>query len=321
MSKIIDNPTKGHEMTQAILTIDHLSKSYGTVQAVDDISFSVESGTLFSFLGINGAGKSTTINIICSILSKDAGTITVDGDDLDTKGALIKPKIGIVFQNTVLDQLLTVRDNLTVRASYYGLRGSAWRARLDELTSLLHLEELLKRPFGRLSGGQKRRVDIARGLINKPKLLILDEPTTGLDPQTRRLVWNIISDLRRQTGMTVFLTTHYMEEADQADRVVVIDGGHLVADDTPINLKNRYSGHSLLLYGVDQKLVLAQLDKLGIKAEATAEGVRIPMKDSDQCRKFLLDHPDLAHDFEFVKGNMDDVFLAVTGKRLEGGQL
>lgn len=306
-------------MADEILTIEHLSKSYGSLQAVSDISFAVERGSLFSFLGINGAGKSTTINIICSILSKDEGRVTVDGFDLDREAERIKPNIGIVFQNTVLDPLLTVRDNLTVRASYYGLRGAAWRERLGELSALLELDDLLKRPFGKLSGGQKRRVDIARGLINRPKLLILDEPTTGLDPQTRKRVWEIVTSLRRETGMTVFLTTHYMEEADQSDRVVVIDGGRIAADDTPVALKNRYSGNYLLLYGDAPEALASALCEQGFAGEVTGNCVRLPMADSGAARAFLLGYPELSRDFEFVKGDMDDVFLAVTGKRLKGG--
>lgn len=298
-----------------IIEIEGLCKSYGSVQAVKDVSFTVKRGSTFSFLGINGAGKSTTINIICSILAKDSGKVFVDGCDLDTKAQTLKQKIGIVFQNSVLDELLSVKDNLTARAALYGLSGAKLKSRLDEVCSLLNLSEIWKRPFGKLSGGQKRRADIARGLLNKPKLLILDEPTTGLDPQTRKSVWRIIDNLRQNDGMTVFLTTHYMEEADSSDNVVIIDGGKVTAQGSPVELKNLYSGNYLYLYGDAAKLA----DKIkadGLTYETLSGGIKIRMKDAAQAASFIAENKKAVSDFEFIKGNMDDVFLNVTGKKL-----
>ena len=300
-----------------IIEVSGLEKRYGEICAVRGISFAVPRGSLFSFLGVNGAGKSTTINILCSILRKDAGQVRICGFDLDGEADKIKPRIGVVFQNSVLDDLLTVRDNLTVRASYYGLRGAAWKARLSELSALLSLDELLSRPYGKLSGGQRRRADIARGLLNRPELLILDEPTTGLDPQTRKTVWNIVRRLQRQEGMTVFLTTHYMEEADGSDRVLIIDGGKTAAEGTPVQLKNAYSRNYLYLYG--DPAALAQSLSGEAPFEPAAGGVRVEMRSAAQARAFIAAHPDLCEDFELIKGDMDDVFLAVTGRRAEGG--
>ncbi len=302
---------------ETVLEIENLQKSYGDVRALQGISFQVERGSLFSFLGINGAGKSTTINILCSIIKKDFGKVSIFGQDLDTQADKIKSKIGIVFQNSVLDDLLTVKDNLAVRAAFYGLKGAKWRARLEELTETLSLQELLHRPFGRLSGGQKRRADIARGLINRPQLLILDEPTTGLDPQTRKMVWNTIEDLRQKTGMTVFLTTHYMEEADGSDQVVILDGGKIAAQGTPTELKNEYSDSGLFVYG-DAAALSAYFAKEGIAAEACGDRCRISMRNGAQVLKFLKKYPEQTQDFEYIKGNMDDVFVRVTGKKLEG---
>lgn len=301
-----------------IIEVDGLVKAYGEVRAVQGISFTAERGSLFSFLGVNGAGKSTTINILCSILRKDAGTVRLCGYDLDREPEKIKPRVGVVFQTTVLDDLLTVRDNLTVRASYYGLSGRKWRERLDELTELLDLKEILPRPFGKLSGGQKRRADIARGLINRPELLVLDEPTTGLDPQTRRMVWKTVQRLQSEQNMTVFLTTHYMEEADGSDRVVILDGGKIVANDSPVQLKNQYSRNYLYLYG-DAGFLSKALTKQGENFEETAGGVRLMMQSAENARDFLGKYPQLSKDFEFMKGDMDDVFLAVTGKKLSAG--
>ena len=210
------------------IEINGLKKSFGDVKAVDDISFKVKEGSLFAFLGENGAGKSTTINIISTLLLKDEGEVFVDGLNIDKDASKIRSKVGIVFQGYVLDKRLSVKDNLKIRASYYGIYGEAWKKRFAELSEVFSLDEIKGREYGKLSGGQRRRVDIARALINRPKILILDEPTTGLDPQTRKTVWEIISNVKRETGMTVFLTTHYMEETAKADTVVIIDSGKIM---------------------------------------------------------------------------------------------
>lgn len=299
-----------------IIEIKNLEKSYGDVKAVDNISFDVDEGSLFAFLGLNGAGKSTTINIICSILKKDGGKIFVDGKDLDENSDEIKSLIGVVFQNSTLDGMLSVKDNLTIRAGFYGLKGKKWQTRLTELSKLLDLEPILKRPFKNLSGGQKRRVDIARGLINYPKILILDEPTTGLDPQTRMKIWNLIDGLRVANKMTVFLTTHYMEEANKADKVVMIDKGHIVANDTPHNLKTKYSGDYIKAYMPKNK----EFEKaFGKKIKYEGDCYKIKIKDSEDVKKILAEYGDYLNDFEVLKGDMDDVFLNITGKNFQQG--
>lgn len=302
-----------------IVTVEGLAKRYGSVQALGGISFTVRRGSLFSLLGVNGAGKSTAINILCSILQKDAGAVSVCGFDLDIRADEIKKRVGVVFQATVLDDLLSVKDNLLTRAAFYGLRGAALRERLRALTEMLELGDILNRPFGKLSGGQRRRADIARGLLNNPELLILDEPTTGLDPHTRRNVWELVRTLQKEQGLTVLLTTHYMEEAEGSDRVVILDAGKVVADATPVQLKNDYSRSYLYLYG-ERAQLCAALAALGIPFEETAGGVRLAMEDASAARAFLQEHAALCGDFEFRKGDMDDVFLAVTGKQLGGGE-
>lgn len=306
-------------MQEEIVSVQGLKKRYGDVQALGGISFTVRRGSLFSFLGVNGAGKSTAINILCSILQKDGGAVSVCGFDLDTQAEEIKKRVGVVFQSTVLDDLLTVKDNLVTRAAFYGLRGAALRERLRRLCGLLELDDIFNRPFGKLSGGQRRRADIARGLLNDPELLILDEPTTGLDPHTRRNVWDLVRTLRREQGLTVFLTTHYMEEADGSDRVVILDAGRVVADASPVQLKNSWSRSYLYLYGERAQLAAA-LAAAGRGFEETAGGVRLVMEDAAAARAFLQEYPALCDDFEFRKGDMDDVFLAVTGKQLGGGE-
>ena len=299
-----------------IIEISHLSKRFGEIRAVQDLSFRVREGELFAFLGINGAGKSTTISILCGQLSKDAGTVTIGGVDLDRDVTRIKRDLGVVFQNSVLDSALSVRDNLQSRAALYGITGKAFRTRLKELASLLDFEPLLNRPVGKLSGGQRRRIDVARALLHDPKILILDEPTTGLDPQTRKLLWNVIAGLREQRHMTVFLTTHYMEEAADADYVVILDSGKIAAEGTPLQLKNAYSGDFITLYGATEE----QARQLGDKVEALRDAYRVEVADTAAATALILKHPDIFRDYEITKGKMDDVFLAVTGKKLTGGE-
>ena len=298
-----------------MIEISHLSKSFGTVKAVQDLSFQVRTGELFAFLGINGAGKSTTINIMCGQLAKDAGRVCIDGADLDQDADRIKRSLGVVFQNSVLDKHLSVRDNLESRAALYGIRGTAFRERLGELARLLDFEDLLKRTVGKLSGGQRRRIDIARALLHRPKILVLDEPTTGLDPQTRNLLWNVIHDLRKQENMTVFLTTHYMEEAADADYVVILDSGKIVAEGTPLTLKNTYTGDFITLYGVEE----VQVRRLGDYTKLR-DAFRIAVPNTAAATELIVRYPELFQDYEIIKGRMDDVFLAVTGKKLTGGE-
>ncbi len=297
-----------------IIEINHLYKSYGDVKAVQDLSFRVKRGELFAFLGLNGAGKSTTISIMCGQLKKDGGSVEINGKNIDEKPLEIKRELGVVFQNSVLDKPLSVYQNLKTRAALYGIQGEAFEARLQELVELFELADILHRPIGKLSGGQKRRVDVARALLHKPTVLILDEPTTGLDPQTRKTVWGIIEDLRRTENMTVFLTTHYMEEAADADYVVILDNGKIAAEGTPLALKNEYTGDYISLYNTDE----AQVQKLGKPYEQTADGFRVAVSNTKEATEFILKYPEIFVDYEIVKGKMDDVFLAATGKKLGG---
>ncbi len=301
---------------EQIISIDGLCKSFGDVKAVQNLSFQVKKGELFAFLGVNGAGKSTTISILCGQLAKDAGTVFVCGEDVEKGMEKICRKLGVVFQNSVLDKALTVRDNLQSRAALYGITGKEFKKRLAELASLLDFENLLNRTVGKLSGGQHRRIDIARAILHKPELLILDEPTTGLDPQTRKLLWDVVRNLRRTDGMTVLLTTHYMEEAADADYVVIIDSGKISAEGTPLELKNKYTGDFITLYGVSED----NINNLGLPFEKIRDAVRVSVPDTRAATQLILEHPELFSDYEITKGKMDDVFLAVTGKKPEGGE-
>lgn len=236
-----------------IIEVKNLVKNYKDVHAVNDISFTVEEGSFFAFLGINGAGKSTTINILCTVLEKTSGNVKIGGYDLDKEKNKIKELIGIVFQGSVLDKQLTVKENLESRASYYGLNKKEIAKRIESLTQTFDLSEILKRKYGTLSGGQRRRVDIARALINRPKLLFLDEPTTGLDPKTRLQVWEIIHNLRKETGLTVFLTTHYMEETVDCDNVVIMIRAKLLP--TILRIISKKIIRQTALFGTRKKIL------------------------------------------------------------------
>ena len=298
-----------------IIKIENLNKSYGEVKAVNDLSFKVKKGELFAFLGENGAGKSTTISIICSQLSKDSGKVYIDGLDIDTHSNSAKTKLGVVFQTSVLDKALTVKENLRCRASLYGITGQAFINRLSELSKILNFESILNRPIGKLSGGQSRKIDIARALIHSPEILILDEPTTGLDPQTRKLLWQVIDELRKQNNLTVLLTTHYMEEASESDYVVIIDGGKISEEGTPLELKNQYTGDFIILYNAKEE----DVKKLNLPYEKFKDCIKISIPNTQVATTLISKHGHIFTDYEITKGKMDDVFLAVTGKKLING--
>ena len=300
---------------QPIIEIDHLNKSFGDIRAVNDLSFQVRPGELFAFLGVNGAGKSTTISILCGLLRQDSGAVRVCGAEVDRAGGALSRRLGVVFQSSVLDQALTVRDNLSSRAALYGISGKALKERLNALSEMLDLKPLMNRTVGRLSGGQRRRIDIARALLHSPEILILDEPTTGLDPQTRKMIWDAVRSLREKENLTVFLTTHYREEAADADYVVILDAGKIAAEGTPLQLKNAYTGDFVTLYHADEAAVRA----LGYPVEVLPDALRVAVPDTRAVTELIVQNPALFSDYEVVKGRMDDVFLAATGKNLPAG--
>lgn len=298
-----------------ILEVRDLVKRYGNFVAVNNISFKVKKGSLFAFLGLNGAGKSTTINIITSIIIKNSGKVFINGRDLDRESYKIKSEIGIVFQNSVLDGALSAKENLQIRSRYYGIKKNEWKEREKILIDMLDLSSFYDKPIAKLSGGQKRRVDIARAMVHNPKLLILDEPTTGLDPQTRVSVWNLINMLREKTGMTVFLTTHYMEEAEKATYIVVMNKGSIIAEGTPNELKNTYSSDYLILHSRREKKTDDLLTQdYSYIYNNDLHFYKIKMKDTLSALDFLKMHPEYS-DFEIIKGNMDNVFLNITEER------
>lgn len=295
------------------IDVKNLKKSYGTFEAVRDLSFEVPTGSLFAFLGANGAGKSTTIGCITTILRPTSGTIRVQGRDVVDDPNGVREVIGAVFQQSLLDPLLTVRENLATRAGFYGLRRRETTERIEELSELVGLGDFLDRRYGVLSGGQKRRADIARAIVHRPSVVFLDEPTAGLDPQSREQIWSAIGQLRETRATTVFLTTHYMEETERADQVCIIARGEIVAEGTPAQLRSSFSRSVLTVRATDVGSFLAQCDARGLDAEHVGDVVRVAVDDIEQAKAILLDTE--ISDFEFRHGTMDDVFLNVTGGR------
>lgn len=294
------------------IEVEHLVKKYKEHLAVNNISFAVKEGELFAFLGENGAGKSTTINILCTILKKTEGSVRIFGKELEKQDNAIRDMIGIVFQNSVLDNKLTVKENLYTRGSYYGMKKGQIQERLAPFMEAFELEEIWNRRYEKLSGGQRRRVDIVRALIHAPRILFLDEPTTGLDPMSRKLVWNYISYLRKNQGITIFLTTHYMEETRDADDVVILDQGQIVAADTPVGLKSRYTSTKLIWYTRQEP----QAEQILAGRDFSYEADHYTVLMEEGITEFLYQYRDVIRDYEVVKGSMDDVFLNLTGKEL-----
>ena len=299
-----------------IIEVAGLKKSYGQVQAVKGLDFYVEAGKIFAFLGPNGAGKSTTIDIICTFLKADAGTVEVDGHLLGRDDNAIRRSIGAVFQDGLLDPLLTVSENLHIRAGFYGLRGKRLEQTIREIAQRMGIEEIMKRPYGKLSGGQRRRCDIARALVNTPKILFLDEPTTGLDPQTRKSVWETITKLQHDTGMTIFLTTHYMEEAAEADYVIVIDNGSIVAKGMPSDLKERFTSDKLTFTTKEPEALAARLAAAGLVPEVVANRVTLKVANTLAALPLLETYKESITGFTVTTGTMDDAFIAITGKEI-----
>jgi len=297
-----------------IVEVKGLRKSYGQVEAVKGIDFYVERGKLFAFLGPNGAGKSTTIDMICTFLKPDAGEVFINGWKLGEEDDEIRKSIGAVFQDGLLDPLLTVRENLTIRGSFYGLKGRDLKASVEEAANISDTVEFLDRPYGKLSGGQRRRADIARALINTPQILFLDEPSTGLDPQTRKNVWSTIRELQNKLGMTIFLTTHYMEEASDADYVIIIDEGKISAKGTPSELKEKYSTDSIVLIAKEKESLKKVLEENEWAYKMIADQMIISIPSTMSSLEILEKCKEFINGFEVLRGTMDDAFIKITGR-------
>lgn len=303
-------------MSGNIIEVEHFTKKYGDFTAVDDISFTVKEGSIFSFLGPNGAGKSTTINTLCTILDKSKGELRIGGHDVGNERDLVRRDIGIVFQESTLDSRLTVEENLKFHCDFYGIPRKDAEKNIDFMLYLVGLKDRGKDMVGSLSGGMKRRVEIARGLVHDPKVLFLDEPTAGLDPQSRAGVWNYIRRLQRLKKVTIFLTTHYMDEAEISTDVAIIDHGRIAAAGTPDELKSRFTEAALKMTVDDPGKTENFLDRRKIPFDRSGTSFRIPVKGPIQAIDFLSGIKENIVNFEVMKGSLNDVFLAVTGREI-----
>ncbi|MFA7075356.1 MAG: ABC transporter ATP-binding protein [Candidatus Izemoplasmatales bacterium] len=301
---------------EKIINVTNLQKSYGNVKAVNGIDFYVEKGSLFAFLGPNGAGKTTTINILSTLLSKDVGDVNIDGINLGESEDAIRNLIGIVFQEGVLDPLLSIKENLETRGSFYKMSKEVLKERIKLALEVTGIANISSRKYGTLSGGQKRRADIARALLHSPKILFLDEPTTGLDPQTRKNVWNTIIHLQKEENMTIFLTTHYMEEADKADYVVVIDNGEIAAKGTPSYLKDNYSNDLLEIKPINEEKLINYLTLNNLDYRKQSDVYSIKLNNTIESINIINNNKDNIASFQVLNGTLDDAFINITGKEI-----
>lgn len=303
-----------------IIDVQNLVKTFEHIKAVDNISFQVKPGEFFGFLGVNGAGKSTTINMLCTLFAQTSGSAQICGYSLGKNNEAIRRKIGIVFQNNTLDSLLTVKENLISRAYLYENNSKKVKENIKRISTILEINDLLGKKFKDLSGGQKRRCEVARALLHNPEILFLDEPTTGLDPKTKQLVWKCIASLRENFNTTVFLTTHYMEEAAMAEHIVVLDKGHIIADASPFQLKTQYSYDRLRLEVLDEPEVYRILDTFNLQATKTSNCLEVKLPDSLYAIHVLTRLEKFISTFELLQGTMDDVFLNLTNATIKGGE-
>lgn len=301
-----------------VIEVDNLVKQFGEITAVDHVSFKVEAGELFGFLGVNGAGKSTTINMMSTIYAPTSGSIRICGHDTVCEAAKVRGRIGVVSQGNILDEKLSVKDNLLIRGGLYESNKKKLNDRLNEVADILELDDVLDRKYGMLSGGQKRRCEVAKALMNTPELLFLDEPTTGLDPATRKNLWDSLDKLRRETGMTIFLTTHYMEEAAKASHIAIIEKGRILQYGTPFELKEQFAKDRLLMVPKDEAAVRTYLETAGMKYKMQEEKFSLHLNETMEALPIVNRLADVISGFEVIQGTMDDVFLNATGKSLEG---
>ncbi len=301
---------------ESVIEVKHLKKHFKDIKAVDDISFRVLQGELYGFLGVNGAGKSTTINILCTLLDKLEGEVNICGLTLGKEDEEIRRKIGVVFQDNSLDDMITIKENLLIRGSLYHKDNKILKRHLDSVSEILHIGDLLNRQFGKLSGGQKRRCEIARALMNTPEILFLDEPTTGLDPQTRLNVWECIEALRRENKMTVFLTTHYMEEAAKANHIAIMEAGHIAAQGTSYELKEQFTKDIVKLFSEKPELVISYLNYRNYTYRSKSNHIEVEVENTISSLELLNDLKDELNACEILQGTMDDVFLNITGRTL-----
>lgn len=301
-----------------IIVVEDFVKRYGKFTAVDHVSFEVERGSIFAFLGPNGAGKSTTINSLCTIIEKTSGTLLIDGKDVSRDQSDVRSSIGVVFQESTLDSKMTVEENLRMHGHFYGLSRAIMNERIRLVLEIVDLVDWRKAMVSSLSGGMKRRVEIARSLLHLPKVLFLDEPTTGLDPQTRASIWEYMIKLQKERDVTIFLTTHYMDEAEISDQVAVIDHGQIIALDRPYALKQRYTKDKAHITSSDEQALEALLTKFQMNFKRKTGFYFVELSDLPDFMEIISEHRLSIQDLEMTKGTLNDVFLEITGRDIRG---
>jgi len=301
-----------------IITVDNLSKKFKSLTAVDGISFSVNEGEVFGFLGPNGAGKTTTISILCTLLSPTGGAAAIAGFDCAKSPDDVRRSIGLIFQDTTLDAGLTAYENLKFHAYLYNLDHTLTEKRIDEMLTVVELQGRKHDLIKNFSGGMKRRLEIARGLLHYPRVLFLDEPTLGLDPQTRNTIWDFINRLRKQEKITVFMTTHYMEEAENCDRIAIIDAGKIIAIDTPARLKEMVHGDVIHLVTADNPRAAGEIaERFSITAREENGGLVLEAEKGDEFIPRLLHALTVRTlSVSLKKPTLNDVFLKLTGRTI-----
>jgi len=300
----------------SIIQVENFTKKYGEFIAVNDISFDVEEGSIFAFLGPNGAGKSTTINTLCTIFEKTSGKLLIDGKDVSTQKNEVRSSIGVVFQDSTLDLKMTVDENLKMHCVFYNVPKKEVEERIKFVLELVDLSRERKKSVGALSGGMKRRLEIARGLIHYPKVLFLDEPTTGLDPQTRKHIWEYLVKLQKERNITVFLTTHYMEEAEICNKIAIIDGGVIVAHDTTYALKKEYTKDKAYITTNNGPELEELLKRYELDYKLKDCFYKVDAEEKQKLLEVISLQKENITDIEIKKGTFNDVFLEITGKKI-----
>lgn len=304
----------------AIITVNNLTKTYKKMTAVNDISFEVEEGEIFGFLGPNGAGKSTTINMICTMLKPTSGDILINGHDVNKEKDEVRASIGIIFQENTLDEKLTANENLLLHCRFYKVPKDKRESRIEEVLEIVDLVDERHQRVEEYSGGMKRRLEIARGLLHYPKVLFLDEPTVGLDPNTRAHLWEYILKLKKKEGITMFLTTHYLDEAEISDRVAIMDKGNIIAIDSPSSLKSQLGGDIIELSTENNEKALQEIEEKVEGAEVNVEGDTIHLKvaSSDAFISSFIKTLEIPiTKLNIRKPTLNDVFLAFTGRKIK----
>jgi len=305
-------------MTDSIITVENLVKKYGSLAAVDSISFSVPPGEIFGFLGPNGAGKTTTINILCTLSKPTSGRATIDGFDVVRQQSQVRQTIGLVFQDPSLDERLSGAQNMRFHAMVYNIPASVREKRIKDMLTMVELWDKRHGKVLTYSGGMKRRLEIARGLLHHPRVLFLDEPTLGLDPQTRNRIWEYILELRRREGTTIFLTTHYMDEAEKADRIAIIDYGKLVAIDTPEALKKLVSKDIVSVVTDDNNVAAEELkSRYQIESRHDGDGLTFEVASGEEfLPDFIKTLGTRISTVSLRRPSLDDVFMRLTGREI-----